>query len=429
MCQRVDGWGMPIARRHPLAMLALLGVLLLAVVCASSTVAAANAASGVKKRPATGRAGIATARSLPQPNRCAKRLAPSRAKQMTLKRKRRMIRRLRSNCRQPARKSSAAPTAKYWGAWIGSHLTGDEAPWDMGAADKFEQIAGKRMSTVHFSSPFADCSSSCDYYEFPTEPMEDIRGHGSIPFFSWGSQATPASLNQPNFQLSDVISGAHDAYIRKFAEEARDWGHPFFLRFNWEMNGNWFAWMEGVNGNQPGESVAAWRHVHEIFTSVGATNATWVWAPNVDPDAQLRDLASLYPGDAYVDWTGLDGYNWGTHPARDDVWRSFDDLYRSTYEYITQTLAPSKPLAIAEIGSTEYGGSKSAWIEDAMNSIATSYPQVRAVLWFEKYDDGMDWPIETSSAATAAFSAGIQNPVFRENSYTDLAATTIPSPQ
>jgi beta-mannanase len=258
--------------------------------------------------------------------------------------------------------------------------------------------------------------------------MDNIREHGSIPFFSWASQATPASLNQPDFQLSDVISGAHDAYIREFAEEARDWGHPFFLRFNWEMNGNWFAWMEGVNGNQPGEYVAAWRHVHDIFTSVGATNATWVWCPNVDPGGKLRDLASLYPGDEYVDWTGLDGYNWGTNPSGPKGWMSFDELYASTYEYITETIAPSKPMAIGEIGATEHGGSKSAWIEDALTSVSTYYPMVRAMLWFEKYDDGMDWPIETSSGATAAFAAGIQNPAFQGNAYADLSAGPIPPP-
>jgi beta-mannanase len=252
--------------------------------------------------------------------------------------------------------------------------------------------------------------------------MDQVRAHGAIPFFSWGSQSTPASLDQPDFQLSDVIAGTYDSYIRGFAEEARDWGHPFFLRFNWEMNGDWFAWMEGVNGNQPGESVAAWRHVHDIFTEVGATNATWVWCPNVDPSGSLRDLASLYPGDEYVDWTGLDGYNWGG-----DRWLSFDQLYRSTYDYITRTLAPSKPLVIAEVGSSEQGGSKSAWIEDALDSLAGGYPKVRALLWFEKYDNGMDWPIETSSAATAAFAEGIGNPVFAGASSAD-AAGAIPPP-
>ena len=317
----------------------------------------------------------------------------------------------------------------YWGAWIGDQLTGNEAPWDMSAVSKFEQMTGKPMSLVHFSSPFADCSPSCSFYKFPTSSMQAIREHGSIPFFSWASQATPAGIDQPDFQLSDVISGRYDDYIREFAEGARDWGHPFFLRFNWEMNGNWFEWSEGVNGNQAGEYVAAWRHVHDIFTEVGATNATWVWCPNVDPESKLHDLSSLYPGDAYVDWTGLDGYNSGTVPSREDHWRSFNNLYSATYKEITEEIAPTKPLVIGEIASTEQGGSKGDWIQEALTSIPAEYSKVGALLWFEKYDDGMDWPIESSAAATSAFASAIQNPIYKGNSYANLGGGPIPAAQ
>jgi hypothetical protein len=40
----------------------------------------------------------------------------------------------------------------YWGAWIGSQLTGREAPWDMSTVDAFENGVGKHVSIVHFSS-------------------------------------------------------------------------------------------------------------------------------------------------------------------------------------------------------------------------------------------------------------------------------------
>ena len=298
----------------------------------------------------------------------------------------------------------------------------------MNAIDQFEQMTGKPMSLIHFSSPFADCSvSPCSFYKFPAGSMESIRRHGSIPFFSWASQATPAKLGEPEFQLADVIAGTYDSYIREFAEGARDWGHPFFLRFNWEMNGNWFEWSEGVNGNQPGEYVAAWRHVHDIFAEVGATNATWVWCPNVDADSSLQSLASLYPGDAYVDWTGLDGYNWGTNPVRPDRWRNFDQLYSATYKEITETVAPSKPLVVGEVGSSEYGGSKAAWIEEMLSEVPAEYPRIHGLLWFEKYDDGMDWPLETSAGATGAFAAGIQDGAYAGNSFGSLGAGPVPA--
>ena len=326
---------------------------------------------------------------------------------------------------------SSSGAAAYWGAYIGNHLTGTEAPWDMNAVTRFESNAGKKLSILNFGSPFANCySSPCSYYSFPTTPFNDIRARGSIPMLSWSSQSLPSSLNQPNYQLADVISGAHDSYIRSFATKARDWGKPFFMRFNWEMNGNWFSWSEGVNGNQAGEFVKAWRHVVDIFRSVGARNATWVWCPYVDPSNKLHDLASLYPGDAYVDWTCLDGFNWGTNPnaPAGSGWRSFDRLFSSTYSQITGTIAPAKPMMVGEVGSTESGGSKAGWITNMFGWLPTNYPKIRALTYFDKYDGGMDWPIESSAAATNAFSKGIRDPGYTTNSYSKLTASPIPAP-
>ncbi len=329
----------------------------------------------------------------------------------------------------PAPEPTPAPapsSAKiYWGAWIGSQLTGTEAPWDMNAAAKLQQLVGKSLSMIHFAAPFADCSRNpCSFYGFPTGAMENIREYGAIPLFDWSSQSTPSSLNEPNFQLADVIAGTYDSYIRSFAAAAKSWGHPFMLRFDWEMNGNWFPWSEGVNGNKTGEYVAAWRHVHDIFSEVGATNVSWVWCPNVDPEKRFQSLGSLYPGDAYVDWTGLDGYNWGTMPSRPAGWKTFGQTFGSTYKQITDTIAPSKPMVIGEVGSTEYGGSKATWISEMLVQLPTDYPKVRGLVWFDKFTEG-DWPIETSASATAAFAAGIQNPAYTGNEFGSLPAGTV----
>jgi Glycosyl hydrolase family 26 len=328
----------------------------------------------------------------------------------------------------PSAKTIAAGSSLYWGAWIGEQFTGAQAPWDMNAVTDFEKVAEKPLSLVNFSSPFANCAvSPCSYYPFPTEAMENVRGHGAIPFFSWASQSTPSSLNEPEFQLSDVIEGKYDNYIREFAIEAREWGHPFFLRFNWEMNGNWFPWSEGVNGNNPGEYVTAWRHVHDIFTSVGATNATWTWCPNVDPGHDLHELASLYPGDEYVDWTCLDGYNWGTDSARSDKWHTFNELFSSTYDEITGEIAPSKPMIIGEVGSTESGGSKAQWISEMLTDVPTEYPQIHGLQWFEKEEEG-NWPIESSESSAAAFAAGIKSPSYLGNEFAAAGAGPIAAP-
>jgi hypothetical protein len=369
--------------------------------------------------------GLSSARKLAKPNRCAKRLPARRARTMSRLQRRQLIRRRTRGC-QPAQ-TSGAGAPLYWGATIGDQITGEQAPWDMDAVSRFEGMAGKGVSMVNFFAPFSNCGGSkCSYYKFPGDVMEDIREHGSIPVFSWSSQSIPTSLNEPDFQLGDVIEGDHDSFIREFAEDARDWGHPFFIRFNWEMNGNWFPWSEGVNGNQSGEYVAAWRHVHDIFTAVGADNVSWVWCPNVDPAHKLQSgLAENYPGDDYVDWTGLDGYNWG--PSKGG-WTSFSDLYSTTYREITETIAPGKPLMIGEMGATENGGSKASWISEALAEIPTAFPNIRAMLWFDTFDDGMDWPIETSSSATSAFAGGVSAPAYQSNSYADLPTGAIAPP-
>ncbi|MBS1885089.1 MAG: hypothetical protein JSS97_19245 [Actinobacteria bacterium] len=329
----------------------------------------------------------------------------------------------------PTEPTQPPATEVYWGAWIGNQLTGTEAPWDMRAVDDFEAEVGKAPSLIEFSSPFADCSSTpCAEYPFPFTPFEDIRGRGAIPFFSWSSQSLPSSTVEPEYELSDIADGSHDAYIRKFAEAAASWGHPFFLRFDWEMNGSWFPWGAGVNGNTAAAYVAAWRHVHQVFTEVGATNATWVWCPYVKPESKLAHLASFYPGDEYVDWTCLDGYNWGPSAQPQRTWESFSELFGASYRQITEAIAPGKPMLVGETASSENGGSKPEWITQAFAALPTEFPRIQGLIWFDKNDDGMDWPLESSAAATAAFAQGVADPRYLANSFGGLAASPIPRP-
>jgi hypothetical protein len=310
-----------------------------------------------------------------------------------------------------------SPRPLYWGAQIGRQFTGVQAPWDMNAVSDFEGSVGKSASLVAFYSPFADCNRTpCEFFGFPAVPMENIRKHGAIPFFSWSSSAaTKDAVRQPAFSLRRILNGTYDSFIEGFAENAREWGHPFFLRFNWEMNGFWFPWGDGVNGNKDGEYVAAWRHVHDLFTSVGADNATWVWCPNIALAKRLQNLRQFYPGNAYVDWTCLDGFNWGT-TAHSPGWLNFNEIFRSTYKRVLK-IAPHKPMAIGETASEEQGGSKADWITNALQVIPARYPKARALVWFDEKKQGRHWPVGSSKKAQAAFNAAISRPLFMPGLY------------
>jgi hypothetical protein len=322
----------------------------------------------------------------------------------------------------------------YWGAFInGSQYGVGDPPWDPTAIDMFENHAGKKISILHWGQPWWHCDnvSACQYqmFDFQKAQYDAVRERGSIPLVNWASYdyAAPELLNQPSFSLSTIINGQHDEYIRQWATEARDWGQPFFLRWNWEMNGWWFPWSERVNGNQAGEYVLAWQHVHDIFTEVGAQNVTWVWCPNVIGPNTIA-LDSLYPGDGYVDWLCMDGYNSGsaTSISGSSHWQSFGDLFGETYDAL-QKLSPNKPIMIAETASSEQGGSKASWIRNAITySLPELFPNVRAVVWFNWNLDGMDWVIESSPEAQDAFSQSIASHYYAQNEFADLSVSPIP---
>jgi Glycosyl hydrolase family 26 len=299
-----------------------------------------------------------------------------------------------------------------WGAYAAGAQYGlEDAPWDMRSATAFERSAGKRMTLLQWGQTWFECSRSCGFRPFRAKLFARARARGYTPVLSWGSYAEQRGPNQPRFQLADITGGRYDRFIRKWARGAARWGHPFLLRFDWEMNTNRVPYSEHSNGNRRGQFVRMWRHVHRLVRQEGATNASWVWCPNVEYRGSVKPLASLYPGDGYVDWTCLDGYNWGTDPARRGRWMSFDRIFRDTYTLLTTWIAPSKPVMIGETASTEHGGSKAGWIAEALGvQIPFNYPAVRAVVWFNKRWDGINWPIESSPAARTGFASAISSP-------------------
>src|SRR5579859_1433472 len=331
----------------------------------------------------------------------------------------------------------------YWGAYINGSTYGDnpatgqtygDCPWDAATWDMFESHAGKKVSILHWGQPWSWSTGwAHGYVPFDPRLMDSVRSRGVIPMMDWGSWDLSAngSTNQPDYSLASIINGAHDAYLQKFAADAKAWGNPFFLRFDWEMNGNWYPWSEGVNGNTPGQFAQAWRHVHDIFTAAGANNVTWVWCPNIDSIAHIATWAGLYPGDAYVDWTGLDAYN-----KDPNNWASFQTVMSgagstwlaNSYQALL-SLAPNKPVMLAETASLEAGDGgarKAAWTRDMLaTQLPVNFPAIKAVVWFNwNCEPGSSFVIESTPAAQSAFAAGIGSSYYADNSFGSLPAGT-----
>lgn len=204
--------------------------------------------------------------------------------------------------------------------------------------------------------------------------------------------------------LSAITNGSQDAAIKARAASIKAFGAPVYIRWGAEMNGNWYAWSGSANGNNPAAFVAAWRRIHDLFVAAGATNVAWVWAPNADSHPGGTDTSSwnnwrnYYPGDAYVDWVGIDGYNWGTTGG--NTWQTMGQVMNPIYN----DYAGKKPIMLAETGSVETGGDKAAWIADAA-AWMKSHPAVAAFVWFDtnQSSSGLDWRVDSSSTSLSAY--------------------------
>jgi hypothetical protein len=318
----------------------------------------------------------------------------------------------------PAPSSGTSSSGQVlWGAWMeGTQTytyyyggTWQNAPWDTNTWSRFEQNAGKRASLVHYGQPPPWEQA------FQAGVGDLITSRGAIPFMDMSSKSV---------SLRDIANGVYDSSILTWAKSVKAWNKSFLLRWNWEMNGTWFPWGAQAKTNAA-DYVASWRHFHDLVASVGANNVTWVWCPNVEP-ASGTPLESVYPGDAYVDWTCMDGYNWGG-----SGWQSFTQIFQQTYNHIL-SIAPSKPMMIGETGSVENGGSKAQWITDAMAALPTSFPAIRAVAWFNWriYERSIwqEWPIESSATSQAAFAKAISSSRFTANTFGTQTGSPVAAP-
>ncbi|MFA5801638.1 MAG: glycosyl hydrolase [Thermoleophilia bacterium] len=219
----------------------------------------------------------------------------------------------------------------------------------------------------------------------------------------------PDLVNQPAYRLKNITRGDFDYRIRAWARSLRAYGYPVLLRPMCEMNGNWTSWSGIANGNSPVDFIPAWRHIHDIFVAEGVTSVKWVWSPNADSTAALAQntFDTYYPGDGYVDYVGLNGYNWGTTakaPGYSSTWQSLSQVF--SYSYDVAASNTDKPVMISETASTELGGSKADWLTDAFATLPVRFPRVTSMTWFNVLKE-TDWRVESSGASLQAFKAGV----------------------
>jgi hypothetical protein len=178
-------------------------------------------------------------------------------------------------------------------------------------------------------------------------------------------------------------------------------GGPVAMRFAHEMNGGWYPWGQGVNGNTPADYVAAYRHVHDVITSVGATDVIWTWSPSIVYTTTTPTLSPLYPGDDYVDWIGLSVY-------LDQATDTYAQTAAGTLAQL-DALAPTKPIYVTE-ASVLPGDTRPEMIRDLVSGMLAT-PRLVGFTWFDRSTD-RDWRVSNDAPAAAALRAELDQPWF-----------------
>jgi hypothetical protein len=213
-----------------------------------------------------------------------------------------------------------------------------------------------------------------------------------------------SELDSPEFaRHRNITNGNHDAYIRQFARDARDFGGIVLLRFAHEANNDWFPWSINNFDNSPETFIAAWRHVHALFQQEGATNVRFIWSvARQSCSGGCNPYEHVYPGNAYVDVLGFSGYNWGAIDGKQ--WTSMYDLYRRAVAHMREISA--KPIMVAETGSNSVGGSKADWIRDGYQEVRERLPQISSIVYLNadlRSVGHPDWRLSSPAAALAAY--------------------------
>jgi beta-mannanase len=224
---------------------------------------------------------------------------------------------------------------------------------------------------------------------FPTwrEPWD--LNSGRIPLITWAGT-----------HVSGINSGSKDTMIRNRADAVKGLGGTVFIRWFSEAD----ARAHEAEAGTASAYINAYRRIIGIFNNRGATNVRWVWCGTAHGFSTGR-AQTFYPGDAYIDWTCADGFNWA--PVRDGAeWTTFSKIFSPFYAWASKK---TKPIMIAETGVLERNaGEKGQWITDARNTIKTSMPKIRAFVYFDAYARDFsgtfyDWQVDTTLSSFDAF--------------------------
>jgi beta-mannanase len=228
---------------------------------------------------------------------------------------------------------------------------------------------------------------------------------------------------------SAIASGADDAAIQAWAQAYASWvalgGHRrAFIAPLQEMNGYWTSY-----GLDPDNFRAAYQRIQTIFAQTGISRSQvwWTFAPNGYTRPGDPPIQAYYPGDDKVDIVSFSAYNFGSCSGNPwPLWQTPDQVFGPYIATIRQQVTASKPIFVAEAGTTSAGGDKDKWLRDAYAYLVQQ--NIRGILYFNS-DKECDWAIYQpwlGGRQVQGYKDALLNPNLRYFAPANLAVYTLP---
>jgi len=280
--------------------------------------------------------------------------------------------------------------------------------WKMDQVRAMEAWQGKKHAVVNLFTDWCYRTKTLD--NLFKQQLPNIWANGNVPVVSWEPYLCSPTAT-PNDVEVRAARGDYDAYLHAWADRMKAFvsgpdgslgtedDRRVYIRLAHEMNGDWYPWGAAVGGDSASAYVLMWQRVRTIFWQKGldASAVQWIWAVNHE-DVGMARAEDYYPGDAYVDWIGIDGYNWGASQSWSS-WRTPEEVFAPMVERLRGfTIAAPKPLALTETASTSATpgkvdvAAKSQWITQLFTYATASTTGARMIVWFNE-DKEADWAV------------------------------------
>jgi beta-mannanase len=297
----------------------------------------------------------------------------------------------------------------YVGAWVEGFWDNDTKTLSAQKLRDFESQMGKKMALTNIYAEW-------EYLQDPRllATLSEISANGWTPIIS-SNPSFFDDCKEVEASLYEAIArGDCDEFLRSVGRNLASYQRPVFLRFAWEMNLPQMYWSVTNVKSKPDDFVAAWKKFHTIVEEAGARNVIWILSFNTS-SASTTPYKDLYPGDEYVDWVAIDGYNWGDSHSW-SKWTNFNGVFRNSYNELL-AVTDKKPVMLSEVNSAESGGNKADWLTDMLTKqIPESFTKVEAIIFFNENKttgEKVDWRLEKSASYIKAINGGLDNDIYK----------------